>query len=499
MKMAQPSATDNFDVIVIGYGGAGAAAAIEASNAGASVLIVEKFAEGGGTTRMAGGNIRSVGDPDKMIAHLDALTDETTDRQSIEAHVQGLVDLPAWIEQCGAGVSTDPKEQLGVPRDPGPPYPGATPGTMFPGVVGADGIGLRYRWPKDKNGGLTRGKAAWAMLSGNVERRSVEILTNATVKKLVRDGVSERVTGIVADVAGKQIQATARQGVILASGGFAWNAEMLREWIGVAMPSAAPPHRNTGEGVGMAQAVGASLWHMGGIVLSMGMLVPGFDATFAMKVRERGFVLVDRAAQRFCDESRLAGHSGSMLLEDRDHHNAIWKRIPSYLIFDEATRLAGPITTTDAGFNLDIGWSDDNAMPVEKGWISSAPSIGALATKLGLDATALTATIEDYNRGIDSGTDAFGRPGTDAYPIERGPYYGIAIWPTVYNTQGGPRRSADGAILDPFGNPIPGLFGAGELGSIFNRLYPGGMNYGEAFVSGRMAGASALGLKSRQR
>lgn len=493
--MALPSSTDIFDVIVVGYGGAGAAAAIEASNAGASVLIVEKFAEGGGTTRMAGGNIRSVGDPDKMIAHLDALTDETTDRHSIEAHVQGLVGLPAWIEGCGAGVLTDPNERLGAPRDAGPPYPGATPGTMFPGVVGADGIGLRYRWPKDKNNGLTRGKAAWAMLSGNVERRKIEVLNSTTVKKLIRDGVSERVTGIVAEVGGREVRIAARHGVVLASGGFAWNADMLRQWIGVAMPSAAPPHRNTGEGVGMAQAVGASLWHMGGIVLSMGMLVPGFDATFAMKVRERGFLLVDRAGKRFCDESRLAGHSGSMLLEDRDHHNAIWKRIPSYLIFDEATRLAGPITTTDAGFNLDVGWSDDNSMPVDKGWISSASSIDGLANKLGLETSALTTTIEQYNRGMDSNTDAFGRPNSDGYPIERGPYYGIAIWPTVYNTQGGPRRRADGAILDPFGDPIGGLFGAGELGSIFNRLYPGGMNYGEAFVSGRIAGTSALGLK----
>src|SRR5215831_19220447 len=100
--------TNSFDVIVVGYGGAGAAAAIEAADAGASVLIVEKFHEAGGTTRMAGGNIRSVRDASKMAAHLEALTEGTTDHASIEAHVQGLLDLPAWIERCGGLVQPDP-------------------------------------------------------------------------------------------------------------------------------------------------------------------------------------------------------------------------------------------------------------------------------------------------------------------------------------------------------------------------------------------------------
>lgn len=488
---------DAFDVIVIGYGGAGAAAAIEAADAGASVLIVEKSDEPGGTTRMAGGNIRSVLDAAKMVAHIEALSDGTTDRASIEAHVQGLLDLPAWIEKSGGVIRPDPGEQLGRKRDPGPPYPGATPGTGFPGVVGAEGVGLRYRWPKNENNGLTRGKAAWALLSGNVERRRIEVLTNTAVKRLIRDGFSGRVSGIVAEQGGAELKVAARQGVILACGGFCWNKDMLRQWIGAAVPSAAPPHRNTGEGVLMAQDVGAALWHMSAAVISMGFKVPDHDATFAFKMKERGFIMVDRAAQRFCDESKLSGHSGALLLEDRDHHTTEWRRIPSFVIFDEVTRLAGPITTPQAGFNLDAGWSDDNSMPLEKGWICTSGSIAGLAGKLGLPADALTATVDGYNRGIDEGRDALGRNPQDCTPLDKGPYYGIALWPTIYNTQGGPRRAATGEILDPWGDAIPGLYGAGELGSIFNTFYPGGMNYGEAFVSGRVAGAAAVGATSR--
>ena len=489
--------TNVFDVVVVGYGGAGAAAAIEASDAGANVLIVEKFREPGGTTRMAGGNIRSVRDADKMIAHLEALTEHTTDRASIESHVQGLLALPAWVERCGGFIQPDPNETLKSKRTPGPPYPGATPGTMFPGVVGADGIGLRYRWPKNRNNGLSRGQAAWAMLSRNVEQRRIEVLKETAVKRLIRDGASGHVTGLVAQQGTSEVRIAARRGVVLASGGFAWNTDMLQQWIGAPLPSAAPPHRNTGEGVLMAQAVGASLWHMNAAVLALGFRVPEHEATFAFKMRERGFILVDQAAERFCDESKLAGHSGGLLMEHRDHDTAAWQRLPSFVIFDETTRLAGPITTPDAGFYADTNWPDDNGVPVEKGWITTATTVRGLAEKLGLSADALAATVDRYNRGIDADRDAFGRSQLDGIPLEQGPFYGIALWPTVYNTQGGPRRSAKGAVLDPWSIPIPGLFSAGELGSIFSTHYPGGMNYGEAFVSGRVAGAAAVGAEPK--
>ena len=157
--------------------------------------------------------------------------------------------------------------------------------------------------------------------------------------------------------------------------------------------------------------------------------------------------------------------------------------------------------SANRGFNLDKNlnsiWFDDNSMAVAKGWIATASSIRGLAGKLELPADALAASVDRYNRGIETDQDEFGRGRPDATTIEKGPFYGVAIWPATYNTQGGPRRSAKGEILDPWGAPIPGLFGAGELGSIFNTLYPGGVNYGEALTSGRIAGASAIGLEPK--
>ncbi|MFE7416832.1 FAD-dependent oxidoreductase [Rhodococcus sp. NPDC057529] len=483
--------TNDYDVVVIGYGGAGASAAIEAHEAGARVLVLEKAPEGGGTTAMAGGNIRTVRDADKMIKHFHTLCEGTTDLASVEAHVRGLIDLPAWIEKGGGVIAPDKKKVAGPPVI-GPPYPRETPGTLFPRVEGADGVGVRYRWPQQN--GHDRGAAGYAMLARNVAQRGIDVVTGARVTSLVRDGVTGRVSRVHAEHDGQEIHIDAKSGVVLASGGYSWDADLLRDTIGAVLPSASPPHRNTGDGVRIAQAVGAGLWHMGAAVLQLGVVVPDYEASFGLKVRERGFVLVDRLGQRFCDETNLAGHDGGVLLDDRDLRGAVRKRLPSYLVFDEATRIAGPVVTPDRGFNRDSGWSDDNSMPVERGWIASAPTVRGLAGKLGLDADELTRTIDTYNRGAAAGHDAYGRAAAECTPLEDGPFYGIAVWPCILNTQGGPRRSPAGHILDPWGTPIPGLFGAGELGSIWNTLYPGGVNYGEALVSGRVAGASAVGV-----
>jgi succinate dehydrogenase/fumarate reductase flavoprotein subunit len=88
-----------------------------------------------------------------------------------------------------------------------------------------------------------------------------------------------------------------------------------------------------------------------------------------------------------------------------------------------------------------------------------------------------------------------GRSADTLVPIETPPFYGIEVRPALFNTQGGPRRNEHGEVLSVDGSPIPGLFGAGELGSIWAALYPGAGNVSEAIVSGRIAGrrASARG------
>jgi succinate dehydrogenase/fumarate reductase flavoprotein subunit len=178
-----------------------------------------------------------------------------------------------------------------------------------------------------------------------------------------------------------------------------------------------------------------------------------------------------------------------------DPLSGIYDRIPSFIVMDEKTRLAGPFSVAGSlGFNRRYPWSDDNLAEIEKGWITKADTIEELAEKLGVPTATLRATIDDFNRHSRAGEDdEFGRPAKETVPLDTAPYYGAPVRPTLLNTQGGPRRNARCEVLDPNGNPIPGLFSAGELGSIWHKLYPGGGNVSEALVTGRAAAASAVG------
>lgn len=116
-----------------------------------------------------------------------------------------------------------------------------------------------------------------------------------------------------------------------------------------------------------------------------------------------------------------------------------------------------------------------------------------------MPAEYLSRCVEIFNERAAHGTsDEFGRDASLMRPIDQSPFCGAAVYPIIVNTQGGPRRDEFGRILRPDGTPIPGLFGAGELGSIWNRLYPGAGNLSECIISGRAAAAGALSTGDRR-
>jgi succinate dehydrogenase/fumarate reductase flavoprotein subunit len=148
-------------------------------------------------------------------------------------------------------------------------------------------------------------------------------------------------------------------------------------------------------------------------------------------------------------------------------------------------------------FNQRFQWSQDNSREVKKGWINMAPTLSGLAGKLGLPAAQLEETARLFNEACGNGKDVFGRPPDKMERIDA-PYYGLPIWPTLLNTQGGPRRNEKAQILDVKGDRIPRLYSAGELGSIWGSLYPGAGNVCEALVYGRIAGRNAAKEKPRR-
>ena len=171
-------------------------------------------------------------------------------------------------------------------------------------------------------------------------------------------------------------------------------------------------------------------------------------------------------------------------------------RVPLWAIFDEQTRRRGPLSRGTAGYNRDLySWSLDNSAEVAKGWIRQGNTAAELASRISVDPKCWRKPSPGITAYCESGKDAdFGRPKEDLRALEP-PFYAIQLWPALINTQGGPRRDKESRVLDPEGKPIPRLYAAGELGSIWGYLYQGACNIGEALVFGRIAGKNAAAEK----
>jgi predicted oxidoreductase len=149
---------------------------------------------------------------------------------------------------------------------------------------------------------------------------------------------------------------------------------------------------------------------------------------------------------------------------------------------------------------LDYEWSDDNSAEIERGWVLRADSIEELAVKMGRDPAAMRATFDRYNEACARGVDTeFGRPAWSLQPLATPPYYAVAIEPGIVCTSGGARRNIESEVLGHDGRAIPGLYEAGELGSMISDLYQNGSYLTEAMISGRAAGRNAVLRQATER
>lgn len=490
-------AEDEYDLIIVGAGGAGAATAIEATDLGAKVIVLEKADHAGGSTHYSGGTIRLIADPEGAVEHYLALAQGATPREPIEAFVKGLDEIPDWVA-AHEGVLIDDEYQIARKDSEIAQrrvFPAGRVGSAFPNFPHSDSLGLRKHLQPQRPD-RKFGAAMWDFLRGALGRTGAPVVTGARVTGVNQDTPGGRVTGVTVDGPNGPLELKSKYGVVLANGGFAWDPEMQRQYFGIEMPAMSPAHRNTGDGIRIAQAAGADLWHMTATSTTIGYSVPDAAANMICEISDYGFVLVDQNGERYAWETMMETHSFVHSMLQQNPVTGIFDRVPSFIILDEKTRKAGPLSVAGSlGFNRRYPWSDDNSAEIEQGWFEQADTIGELAEKLGVPTQALEETIERYNENSRNGvTDEFGRPAAETLPIDTAPFYGATVRPTLLNTQGGPRRNEHAEVLKPNGEPIPGLFSAGELGSIWHRLYPGGGNVSEALVYGRIAAQRAIAL-----
>ena len=139
--------------------------------------------------------------------------------------------------------------------------------------------------------------------------------------------------------------------------------------------------------------------------------------------------------------------------------------------------------------------SQDNLKEVQNGILTKCDTVADLANVIGCDPETLQANLDRWNADCAAGQDsAHKRPSKTMAPIKAPPFYVGQIWPVVSNTQGGPVHDTKQRILNAYGEPIPRLYEAGEVGSIWGHLYLSGANLSECFIGGRIAGRDVVAL-----
>lgn len=509
------------EVVVVGYGGAGAVTAIVAHDAGAKVLILEKqpadrpnLTRHTPSTRMSGGGMFSPTDVEKAISYIEGMAKITSDtldaeqKEMISVFVEYLVSNKEWFEKIGipiggeSSISPEIRQILGNKIVGGRVF-----SADFPDLPGSDCSS--FVWT-DASGKYRGGPALFKHLSEAVHSRGIPVLWGHAGAHLMTE--RGQVCGVMVTSGSKKVKIRARRAVVLTCGGFEFNTRMKENFLRVNPVHFYGNPGNTGDGVRMAMEVGADLWHMNNASWRVTMKFPGFPVAFGTQHHETASIFVDKRGRRFSNE-RFKMHSFGYELTNYDCYALCYPKVPCYWIFDEKRRTLGrPIASYLGNCSPPGGvmgeiyyvWSEDNQREIDRGWIMRASTLEGLGRMILADhdnnglmsSSVLRETVKRFNKFCRKGEDAdFHKPKEWLQPLEDPPYYAVKLWPGGPNTQGGPRRNVKGQVLSIDGAPIPRLYSAGELGSIWGMLYQGGGNIAECIAFGRISGANAAAEK----
>lgn len=532
---------DIADVVVVGAGASGLAAALAAHEAGARVRVIEKAASVGGTAAVSGGVVWAPANPHMPAAERDA------DRGAALAYFNALAGdldanvLGAFVDRAGEAIAfLEAATPLRFAVLEGyPDYyldrPGARPAggrALDTDLFDFNGLGAwrdkvftagpvqRLMLRETPLGGATTlppletfqariqndqrgfGQAlVGALLKGCLDRGIEPVLEAPASRLLVEAG---RVTGVEYRLAGETRRLIARRGVILATGGFEWDADLARTFLRGPLTHPASPPMATGDGLKLAQRVGAGLGNMTSAWWAP-TITPGGDhwadgsprsAPLLIERTLPGSLMVNRRGRRFCNEATNYSALGGAF-HQFDPQTYDWANLPAWLIFDGAYKARYPVGPAPPG-------------PDTPGWITSAATLADLARAIGCDADGLEATVARFNNHASAGLDPdFGR-GESAYdvfygdrsrpgpagtlgPLETPPFFAVPVTMGALGTNGGVRTDAGGRALDPDGDVIAGLYAVGNvMAAPTGSVYAGaGGTLGPALTFGYIAGRHA--------
>lgn len=459
------------DVIVVGGGGAGMAAATRLAQLGKSVILVEKSGFLGGAISVSGGNQVVMGSQlqiDNGVAD-DSVESMVADFEANGANKNNKEILTLFAENVGA--TTD--------------WLVASCGITF-----EEGLHQLGEYSHNRELAYTGGGAGFAeAMRKAVEEAGVQVLLNTKAESLIADNGT--VTGVKAASSDADYTLTAGN-VVLATGGYGANKDMLTDEMKSALYYG--PASSTGEGIQMAQAVGAQTANMeygkrypNGIEVSEGMAkstiagnIVGWTMSAILVNKDGNRVVNEKASNRTILEEELKQEGGELyLLLDAETFEA-WK-----------AKLA-PAGISDADIEKYLE-ANGTTTPV----FAHGETLEEAAAAAGINADNLKATVEKYNGFVAKGSDDdFGRAATYlTKTIGEGPYYIVEQKPRFATTMGGLVINTSMQVLNESGEPISGLYAAGEnCGQVMGDDSPSGANNAWALTSGKLA-ADAIAAK----
>lgn len=531
------------DVVVVGSGGAGVAAALSAQNHGATAIVLERSDKLGGTTACSAGGVwipnndhmHEVGSSDsreQALTYLRSLSLGGMDMELAEVYVD---EAPAVIRSLEKDSSLSfnatslPDYQ---PENPGGTlgrtltpqlFPAGELGDLRPHLRPAPSFPVPFCWediqhginlidPKVFQDRLAKGLVGGgeALMAGLIKQaldKGVKFQRNIRAHRLVIHNGT--IVGLECEREGQVRRIGARRAVILASGGFEWNKGLVKDHVAGPIEAPLSPPSCEGDGLIMAMEAQAAIANTKEAAWMPSICISGEEYDGRQLYRLTGgeranprSIMVNRAGKRFVNEAHNYNDVGRAM-HNFDEMKFDYPNLPAWIIVDHefmerytfGTRLPGD--------------------PIPE-WMEAAATLRELAEKIKINPDGLESTVKRFNAQTEKGSDpdfgrgssiydlAFGDASRDGAlktlgPIERAPYYACRVYSGVLQTKGGPKINARSEVLNVRGRPIQGLYAAGNVSAGFTGMaYPGGGgSVGPAVVFGHIAGRNAAANENR--
>ena len=443
-------------VLVIGAGATGLAAAASAAENGAKVIVLEKMPEIGGSTALSKGVLLAAGTKEQASAGIkddasrfakDWIAEQKRsvpggnkaypEKARIEAMTKASAETLAWLE--------------------------SKTGLKFEKPVSTDLTGTA-RTHRNAKGG----KGEVEALAKFCESKGVALRTGTTAYELMRakDG---RITGVRAHD-GKHRYEFKADAVVLATGGFAHSREMMEKLVPVYAPfvdQSVASVGDTGDGIRMAVEAGGVMYDDAWVIgLYVSSLDPKLSKTYTSKDKYKDRVFVNEKGERFVNE--------------------------------DLPYLTDPVAMQKSAWAIVDSSNAANAKLLDECKDPKIAAKGAtwreLAQAIGVSPDALERTMTEYNEACETGVDkTFGKPATFLKPFLKAPFYAVRVIPQTGGTMGGVKVNDKFEVIRADGSPIQGLYAGGEVINrpYYNRVYTSGTGLGIAYTSGRIAGENA--------